>query len=43
MAAFIKTAGAMFHHIVLNLEKTEVAIVQNDKTKLEHLFNLILP
>ena len=29
-------------HIVLNVENIEVAVVQNNKTKIEHLFNLTL-
>ena len=43
MAVFYKTAGAFFHHNVLNLENIEVAVVQNNKTKLEYLFNITYP
>ena len=35
--------SAFPHHIVLNVENIEVAVVQNNKTKTEHLFNLTLP
>ena len=34
--------SAFPHHIVLNVENIEVAVVQNNKTKMEHLFNLTL-
>ena len=37
MAVFYKTTGAFSNHIVLNLENIEVAVVQNNKTKMEHL------
>ena len=43
MTVFYKTTGAFSHHIVLNLENIEVAVVQNNKTKMELLFNLTLP
>ena len=44
MAVFYKTAGAFFHHIVLNLENIEVAVAEvNNKTKLEYLFNITVP
>ena len=43
MTVFYKITGAFSHHIVLNLEHIEVAVVQNNKTKMEHLFNLTLP
>ena len=43
MAVFYKTTGAFSHHIVLNLENIEVAVVQDNKTIMEHVFNLTLP
>ena len=42
MTVFYKTTGAFSHHIVLNLENIEVAVVQNNKSKMEHLFILTL-
>ena len=42
MTVFYKTTGAFSHHIVLNLENIEVAVVQNNTTKMEHLFSLTL-
>ena len=34
--------SAFPHHIVLNVENIEVAVVKNNKTKMEHFFNLTL-